>query len=151
MSFSGTYELKPAYWTGGIRGKQIYEFQNDVKDPLTYEDADCNLIRPDAHTFTDMGSVPKLCQFLLPKWFAKDRYISAYIFHDDAYNHKGLWFAMAEGWQFIDISRRQADNLLREMVTDLGASKANAYLIWLGVRIGGRFSWGKGESKRKPI
>lgn len=139
--FSGTYELRPDHWEGGLFGRQIYEFTNDPSQPLTYEDGNTNLIRPDRHTFTDLGSVPKLLQARLPGWFAKDRYCPAYIFHDDAYARGGWWFAVAGGWEFRKITRKQADQYLWQMCRDLGAGRANAYAIYVGVRMGGWASW----------
>lgn len=148
--FSGDYELKPTRWDGGLFGKQLYEFTNYDHDPLTYEDLKGDLMRPDRHREeTDMGSVPKTVQWLLPKWFAKDRYLPAYLFHDDAYDNHGWWFAVKGGWEFRKLTRKQADDYLREMIISLGGSKANARAIWIGVRLGGWVSWGKSDSNTK--
>ena len=141
QGFSGTYELKPTKWIGGWRGKQLYEFANDANNPLTYEDAQGNLIRPDQHQTTDLGSVPKIMQWICPKYFAKDRYIPGYVYHDDAYQNHGWWYAKKGGWNFRKVTRKQADIYLRQMVMDLGGSKGNAWAIYMGVRIGGGKSW----------
>ena len=141
--FSGTYELRPDHWQGGMFGKQLYEFTNDARDPLTYEDTNGNLIRPDRHTTTDLGSVPRVLQARLPGWFAKDRWTAAYIYHDDAYSSGGWWFAVEGGWEFRKIERKMADKYLRQMIRDLGGSWGNAAAIYWGVRLGGFRAWDK--------
>ena len=148
--FTGTYELKQYKWVGGMFGKQLYEFINDDDFPLTYEDANTNLIRPDNHLITDMGSVPKILQARLPGWFAKDRYLKAYIFHDSCYSLGGLWFAIKGGWEFRKLTRKQADLYLRDMVRVLGGGKCNAWAIYAGVRMGGWASWKKGDNRQNP-
>ena len=40
-------------------------------------------------------------------------------------------------------SREMADLVLLECMIDLGASKTTAYLVFIGVRLGGRAHWGK--------
>jgi hypothetical protein len=143
--FSGTYELKPYQWQGGMFGKQLYEFTNDLGNPLTYADKNGNIIRPDQHQITDMGSVPSTLQYWMPKWFAKDRYLPGFLFHDDSYKNNGWWFACPGGWEFRKITRKQADLYLRQMIIDLGGSAGNATAIYWGVRLGGWRAWGKNE------
>lgn len=140
--FAGTYALDPHHWDGGWFGKQIFEFTNNPDNPLTCE-LRGNLYRPDNHFFTDMGSVPKALQLLCPKWFAKDRYPLSYIYHDSAYRHGGHWVAAPGNWHFIPMTRKQVDNVLREMIILEGGGRANARTIWLGVRAGGWASWKK--------
>ena len=141
-TFSGKYNLDGDHWQGGFWGKQIYEFRNNRRTPLT---ATCGIVqyKPDNHFFTDLGSVPLTLQYSLPKWFAKDRYIRAYIFHDSAYKHGGVWVCINGKWTFRNLTRKQADDMLYHMLIAEGASKANARAIWLGVRAGGWYSWGK--------
>ena len=139
--FSGTYDLRPSHWQGGMWGVQIYEFQNDPRDPLTYEDSKGNLIRPDRHFYTDLASTPRTLQMLFPAYFAKDRFPMSAIMHDSSYLHNGDFFAVAGGWEFRELTRRQADNLLYEMCIAEGLNKTNACLVWLGVRIGGSSAW----------
>ena len=139
-AFSGTYKLESAGWKGSFWGKEMYEFTNDDADPLTCC-VDGILYRPDHHYKTDLGSVPRTFQFILPEYFAKDRYVKSYLFHDSAYNHGGVWVAVNGGWEFKAITRKQADEMLRDMILLEGGSKANARLIYWGVRAGGRFSW----------
>lgn len=139
--FSGTYDLDPIGWSGGLRGKMLYEFRNSAEDPLTYESQDGMLIRPDNHFITDLGSVPLTLQALIPAMFAKDRWIRSFCNHDSAYLHGGYWLAVAGGWKFSELTRRQADDMLREMILAEGGGSITARLIWYGVRAGGWASW----------
>lgn len=141
--FSGTYELKPYKWCKKKK-RQLYEFTNDPQDPLTYHAHNGFLIRPDQHQITDMGSVPLLLQAFIPSWFSKDRWLAAFIYHDDAYQNHGWWFAVHGGWKFRQASRKTADKMLYQMVRVLGGSKANAWAIYAGVRIGGKKAWKNG-------
>ena len=138
--FSGTYSLDPHHWEGGFWGKQIFEFTNNPTNPLTCE-LKGTMYRPDNHFFSDLGSVPKSLQTLLPKWFAKDRYPLSYLYHDSGYKHGGHWVAAPGDWHFIKMTRKQVDNILREMIILEGGGKANARTIWLGVWAGGWASW----------
>jgi hypothetical protein len=140
--FSGKYDLDPHHWQGGAFGKQIYEFTNNRRNPLTCQFG-LTLYRPDHHFFTDLGSIPLWLQTKLPKYFAKDRYPLSYLFHDSAYRHKGVWIFANGVWEFRSVTRKQADELLYEMLLIEGASKLNAKLIYTGVRLGGWASWGR--------
>jgi hypothetical protein len=140
--FYGKYSLCPDHWEGGMWGKQIYEFTNHKNDPLTCK-MGLILYRPDRHFYTDLGSVPKTFQKLLPRWFAKDRFAKSYIFHDSAYKHKGVWVNVNGKWEFRALTRKQADEMLYEMILLEGGSRAAARLIYAGVRMGGWRGWGK--------
>ena len=140
-AFSGKYTLDPGGWDGGWFGKEMFEFTNDDADPLTYANAKGQIIRPDHHFRTDMGSVPRTLQSLLPWWFDRFRFPKSYIFHDSGYKHGGHWFAVTGGWAFKSLTRRCVDDFLHEMILAEGGSTANARTIWAGVRMGGRFSW----------
>lgn len=139
--FSGKYDIEPLEWSGGWFGKQLYEFQNYMPDPLTCVLPCMRIVRPDRHFTTDLGSVPKTLQALAPIYFAKDRFPKSYIFHDSHYKHGGGWFAIKGGWEFRRLTRKQADDILREMVLLEGGSRIAARLIWAGVRAGGWASW----------
>jgi len=130
----------------------LYIFENDLLDPLTFHHPDNYLIRPDLKFKTDMGSVPKFLQGLLPFLFSKDLWLRDFILHDSAYAHKGLWFAKHDLtlFSFSEMKEKQVDNLLALTIKASGGTSISSGPIWLGVCIGGRFSYGKGDlSKRK--
>lgn len=126
--------------------KTVYEATlDDAESALTYIDNYGGSWRPDRHFFTDMGSVPRLAQVLIPK----DRFLEAFLIHDSAYIHGGLWrwSALVQGWRFSYMTRRQADELLYEMCLSSGAWQSTAWAIYLAVRVGGAFcKYGKGDS-----
>ena len=138
--FSGDYALESAGWVGGIWGKEMRTCTLDIHDPLTCSMS--NILYRTAEEFlTDLGSVPKTLQYLLPIWFAKDRWVSAYLQHDNCYQSGGLFVAVNGGWEFKKMTRLQADELLRDSIVAMGGSKANARTIYWGVRMGGKWSW----------
>lgn len=78
--------------------------------------------------------------------------------HDFAYHYQGamppgsyqVW--STRGW--IDMQtpmvRDVADELLQALVVHFGAAdKVKAYLIWVGVRIGGGYAWRRDDDGRK--
>jgi len=139
-AFSGTYKLESCGWSGWLWGKELYEFTNDDADPLTVE-LDGTLYRPDRHYKSDLGSVPRTLQFILPKYFAKDRYVKSFLLHDQSYLFGSIWVAVHGGWENRKLTRKQADTMLRDTILCEGGSKANARLIYWGVRMGGFASW----------
>lgn len=142
-AFSGKYELFPAGWIGGWKGRPRWEFTNDAKNPLTYDDK-VLLVRPDNHFFTDLGSVPRFFQKAVPIWFDRARFPRSYVFHDSAYRHGGHWCASnGKDFSFVEMTRKQIDQLLRDMILAEGGSKTAARLVYAGVRMGGWASWKK--------
>lgn len=139
--FSGTYELRVDGWYGGWKGKPRFEFTNDPRQPLTYDDS-VLLMRPDNHFMTDLGSVPRFLQKAVPIWFDRARFPKSYIFHDSAYLHGGHWCGVkGHGFKFTPMTRKKVDELLRDMILAEGGSKMAARLIHAGVRMGGWKAW----------
>ena len=70
---------------------------------------------------SDLGSIPRLCWWLLPP----HEFPSAYFLHDDLCNkvNRGKF------------SRRKADNLLREALIASHAPKWKTWLIYTGIRL----------------
>lgn len=140
------FALEEDHWQRacGIPYKLIYEFTLEPDSPLTYISADGTAYQPDRHFLTDMGSVPRTAQLLIPK----DRFRGFYL-HDSAYRHKGLWIKLPteKHFYFVRMSRREADDLLYEMclADPEPAWHATARAIWLAVRAGGWAGWGKSE------
>ena len=130
---------------------RLYEFENDKKDPLTFNHPEKCLIRPDAHFTTDMGSVPKKLQGLIPWLFAKDLWLKDYILHDSGYAHGGLWFAKRdkEIFTFCKLRRSVVDNLLALSIKASGGGCFSSGPIWFGVMMGGWLSYDKGDLAKK--
>ena len=139
-SFAGEWELKDPVWVGGMFGDPVWDFWNDKNNPLTLC-LDGSQYRPDNHIKTDLGSVPRFLQRRLPKWFDRARYPRSYIFHDNIYHTGGVWKFIAGQWIFCILTRIEADEMLRRMCIIEGASRANAAMIYYGVRLGGWASW----------
>lgn len=150
--WTGTYDLRPLdEWTGwGLWKTRLYLFENDLIKPLTYHHPDGYTMRPDKKFKTDMGSVPLFLQSLIPVIFAKDKWLKAYILHDSAFCHKGLWFAKHDPrrYSFCEMKEKAVDDLLVLWIHASGGSCLSSAPIWLGVRIGGRFSFGKGDKRK---
>ena len=125
----------------------LYEFINDPDDPRTYHHPDGYLVRPDNHFITDMGSVPKILQGLLPILFSKDLWLGDYCMHDSGYKHGGLWFAKHDVTVFIfcKMPRSRVDEMLDITIHASGGGCLSSAPIWFGVRIGGWMSFDKGD------
>lgn len=141
-SFSGTYRLIPDHWEGGFWGEQIWQFTNSARNPLTYTEGLVQY-RPDRHFFTDLKSTPTMLQAIAPQWFAKDGFPRSTIFHDSAYVHHGVYVSVHGVFEFRALTRKQADEMLYNMVLAEGGSKTAAMLIYAGVRAGGSKGWNK--------
>lgn len=136
----------PYLW---IWRKAIYEYQADRLKPLTFVMPSGVSVRPDSHFKTDMGSIPALIQ-LFPN-MSKDRFLLSFIFHDSCYAHGGLWVLTIAGWEFKRFTRAEADSLLALMIKHepCPGGVVVSRSVWLGVRIGGWVSWGKGDIRKK--
>jgi hypothetical protein len=145
------FDLDPAYQEKYLLffPKMIYEYEADVKHPLTFVHPDGRQFRPDNHFFTDMGSVPRVLQILVPK----DRFLLGFILHDSCYRFKGLWVSGNNGKSFLftELLRAEADELLRLMAIydPCPGNWLTSSAVWAGVRIGGWYGWGRGD-ERKP-
>lgn len=130
---------------------RLYEFINDLSDPLTFHHPDGYLVRPDHHFITDMGSVPKKLQGLAPWLFSKDLWLKAYILHDSGYSHGGLWFAKRDVTHFVfcKMPRSRVDDLLSLTIKASGGSCLSSGPIWFGVWMGGWVSYDKGDAGKK--
>jgi len=135
-----------------------YRFMLDPETPLTYVDAYGLKYQPNKRYETDMGSVPWLLQLRCPK----DKYLVSFLFHDSAWNHGGIWCCspdMDEPWDFMKLSRKEANDMLKEMVEVEGRTlnnepaseyKSDSRLIRFGVRIGRWVARLRGKKPRYP-
>jgi hypothetical protein len=114
--WSGQWHCPPVAVERGRAGtvKMIYEYTADDADPLTCFDGKTRLhYRRDRHSLTDKGSIPAL----LRPWYPESECERAYLFHDSAYEFRGLWVArsadaMPDEWRFQPMTRGEADDLL---------------------------------------
>jgi hypothetical protein len=121
-----------------VPGKDLFEFFLDYSDPLTYCDGAGHDWQPDRHFLTDRGSIPNVIARL--PGFSRNRL--AFLFHDSAYNYvygrgHGLYRRMAgfHEFSFVPLTRRQADDLMREMLLAEGVAPWAARTIWAAVRV----------------
>lgn len=122
------------------RWNTIYEYTTG-NPSLTYRDKHGNIWRPDNHYFTNQGTTPL--------GIGKDRFLGYYL-HDSACIFGGLWQWQGDKWVFVKLTRRQADDMLYDMVLadPQPGWKSTACTIWLGVRIGAMFQkHGAGDSE----
>jgi hypothetical protein len=127
--------------------RAIFEFTSEAVAPLSYETDTGRMIRPDRHFFTDGGSVPLLAESLIQR----DAFLPAYLFHDSAYEHGGL-FECPQGsdiFTFRPYTRAEADELLRQQILDLAGTATEARVVWLAVRLAGWVPWGKHGAARQ--
>lgn len=118
-----------------IPQSNLYIFKLDPEQPLQFKLVTGAYVQPDRTFQTDMASIPKILQWI--PGLEKDSYLAPY-FHDSAYRHGGIWI---DGKK-VELTRKEADELLRDMLRCEGARIAS-WVYWAGVRMGGRGSWGK--------
>lgn len=123
----------------------IWEFRLDPEHPLTYITKQGLRIQPDRHVAeTDMGSIPAILQ----PWISPSRFLLSYLFHDSAYHHHGLYVLVhRHGYVYDPMTRKAADQLLREMIRVEGGTRTRANIIYWAVRLCGEGGWNRG---RKP-
>lgn len=103
--------------------------------PLRFYSANLGrLIEVPAGFVTDFASVPR-APFIY--WFAGDTARKAAVIHD--------WFYRTNT---EDITRAGADALFAEAITTLGYWTVRSWFMWLGVRIGGYWSY---ETRRTHV
>ena len=130
-------------------GQAVFEFRLSPTRPLMYYGQIAGRLgywQPDRHGPTDLGSVPRILQWL--PGLDQTRYGAAYIFHDVACRHNQLYVSDtgAPGtYSAYTVSRAHADRMLRHMIANwdhdrtwLGSvsSVVSRWTVWTGVRIG---------------
>jgi len=120
-------------------GETIYNFWLN-HPPLMFRDATGHLWKTSEAFTTNQGSVP----FGLRRFVDKDRLLGFY-FHDDGYRNHSLLRSTNEGesWMRMVLTRKQVDDMLYDMalVDPDTFSPRLARCVWLGVRLGGGWSW----------
>lgn len=86
---------------------------------------------------TDLASIPRLVQPLIPK---EGKYNRAAVVHDYLYALGGFFDRRGV---LVEIDRKEADDVLKEAMAALMVDADRAEAIYLGVRLGGWWPWGK--------
>jgi len=92
--------------------------------PLIYRGRHQELVVP-AGFVTDLGSVPWWATWLVPR---DDEGRPAYVLHDYHYRTG-------------QVSRRDADGILRRTLRERGYGRVRRWTAWAGVRLGGWVAW----------
>ena len=120
--------------------KAIYRVASDVVQPVMFRDDSGRLHKFDL-VETDMGSIPGLIQSCIPK----DRFLLAFIFHDDAYHTHTMTVSDDNGktWQRIPITFDQANQRLRDGILCYPQTPEHgeAEEIYLAVQEFGQSDW----------
>lgn len=129
------------YFFGLLPPKAIYRYKSDEDNPLTLLFTDGKYYRPNKNFETDMGSVPRVLQFFIPK----DRFLLSFIFHDSIYKEGGIWVSDTYDGPYVfkKLSRSKGDSMLKVMTT-LEPSPAGVVAsscVWFGVTVGGHFGY----------
>jgi len=113
-----------------LKATHIARSTNWVLDaPLTYIDKDDQRWTAPAGMSTDLYSTPGVFRGFL---FRARAYPEAAVIHDAGY--RGLLLINDE---LADVTRSEADDLLRECLQDLKAPRTLIYTLYSGVRVGG--------------
>jgi hypothetical protein len=97
---------------------------------------------------TDFGSIPRFLWWL-PSFHPNGRFRRAYVIHDKLYQEPVILNRSAEGVVSVRICHRdEADEILLEAITVLGANWVAKRLIYRGVRLGGWHAWNKHRSQK---
>jgi len=92
---------------------------------------ECGFITLKKGFLSDGASIPKACYSIVGHPFAG--YLQAAAIHD-------LFYRKDNGY---DVTRAEADMILRELMADLGYSWPKRWAFWSAVRAGGWVSWQK--------
>jgi hypothetical protein len=111
-----------------------------LTDDLEFGRPNGEVVIVPAGTVTDLDSVPRLPVVYI---LAKDRARASAALHDGLYYHGTLRPGGAE------ISRAEADQVFMEAMVAERLPGRHRWLIWAGVRIGGRGAWNRHRSARK--
>jgi len=133
-SFIGHGELWPdqgklKHWWS----QRPYKFTNNEVDPLTFLSSDGAQYQPDRHFSSDGGSIPIFIQ-AIPA-FQHDRYFRSYLFHDSACIHKCVFVKYDILFIKQDISRHEANFMLRDMLLAEGATMVTAQMVLAAVEM----------------
>ena len=146
IPYIASRELMP--WESAKRGLDTKRgmFELMVQEPRVrlYSDIAGGVMELEAGQISDLASIPSLLQFMTMDC-DDQRIAGGAWFHDDLYSHGGRVPIYDIDGTFIKIvflTRKQCDQILcDEAMPDLGASKADRWKVYTGLRIGGHFSF----------
>lgn len=116
-----------------VRGHDSERALYRLLSDLVYHSELFGIVTAPQGLLTDFASIPKAAL-----WFINDddpRILFASVIHDYIYTNRGK---LAEG---VEMSREQADALLREAMLACGASGFIAGVVYRAVRLGGGGHW----------
>jgi hypothetical protein len=126
-------------------GRSLWAIQKEI----TYRTHAGDIITIPRGVQTDLASIPRLLWTFLPP---DGPWVQIAVFHDLLYKTKGngVWSFHKDGSdpkpslsRQVCYTRKEADELLRDGMADLGIAGFRRWAIYNGVRIGGGAGWGK--------
>jgi hypothetical protein len=122
-----------------------------VSEGFALQDADGVLWRPvilgggQTSYFSDGATIPYPFAWFVPALDPLRYRLSSMGIHDPACRTGKLqrWTNLADGWQVVDVSRAQADQLLRVGIIAEGGWQITAGAYWCGVRAGAALGVGR--------
>jgi hypothetical protein len=102
----------------------------ELAAPLRYQARDKRQITVPTRYRTDLASVPGPVWRIVPRDHRQARRPA--VVHDYLYTHLTAKF-----------SKSEADRMFYQALREEGMGKALAWMMWCGVRMGGRGNWGK--------
>lgn len=129
----GDISMQLAPWEARRRGLDWTKAHYDLAQVLRFRsDVAGGVLRIEAHTLSDLASIPKAAWslFMHP---ADPRIALGAWFHDDIYASHGL--VMLESGEFVQLTRQQADHILAfEAMPDLMATEHEQHLVYQALR-----------------
>jgi hypothetical protein len=124
--------------TAELQGRVICEQFGALwvtRAPLEYRDDLRRVVVPEGHVH-DFASIPRPLWSVLPP--TDPTYAAAAIVHDWLY----------ASWQY---ERADADAVLYYAARALGSSRARAWCLWVGVRLGGGWAYMSGPERQTQL
>jgi hypothetical protein len=122
-----------------------------ITEGFALQDSDGVLWRPviaegwQTSYFSDGATIPYPLAWFVPALDPLRYRLSSMGIHDPACRCGKLqrWAGLDGGWQVVDVSRAQADELLRIGIIAEGGWRATAGAYWCGVRVGAALGVGR--------
>lgn len=96
--------------------------------------------RPEDGLIHNFGSIPYILQ-VIPA-FRRDHFPNSYVLHDQPYrSQRRMWVNRTGAWEYIEVTKRQADLLLKYGILAEDGTRFVAGTVYQAVRIFGGCSW----------